>query len=91
MNAQVAKKAPCDCLNKCGDDPWLKNGKAYPCKSRLRADEARQAAATRQARIKQALADSVSFISGFEEDEIQEGVPALLQTLRGLLVELEPA
>lgn len=24
----------CDCLNKCGDDPWLKTGKSVPCKAR---------------------------------------------------------
>lgn len=91
MIAQVVKKSPCDCLNVCGDDPWLASGRAKPCKVRQRAEKARKAAATRQARIKQALAASESFISGFEGDELQEGVPALLQTLRGLLVELEPA
>lgn len=25
-------KVPCDCLNYCGDDPWLKEGKAEHCK-----------------------------------------------------------
>jgi hypothetical protein len=27
------KKEPvkCDCLNVCGDDPWLKDGRATPC------------------------------------------------------------
>lgn len=24
----------CDCLNYCGDDPWLNDGRAEPCKSR---------------------------------------------------------
>ncbi len=23
----------CDCLNWCGDDPWLKDGRAQPCKA----------------------------------------------------------
>lgn len=26
-------KVPCDCLNFCGDDPWLKSGKSTPCKA----------------------------------------------------------
>lgn len=25
----------CDCLNHCGDDPWLKDGRAQPCPQRL--------------------------------------------------------
>lgn len=24
----------CDCLNYCGDDPWLARGKAHPCERR---------------------------------------------------------
>lgn len=24
-------KDDCDCLNRCGDDPWLSKGKAIPC------------------------------------------------------------
>ena len=42
----------CDCLNACGDDPWLKEGKSLPC-ARLvaaRAEEARQASALQQLR-----------------------------------------
>lgn len=27
-----AKPEKCDCLNICGDDPWLKDGRARPCK-----------------------------------------------------------
>ena len=23
----------CDCLNTCGDDPWLKDGRVHPCKN----------------------------------------------------------
>jgi hypothetical protein len=26
----------CDCLNHCGDDPWLKDGRAKPCQYRLK-------------------------------------------------------
>jgi len=25
----------CDCLNHCGDDPWLKDGRSQPCASLL--------------------------------------------------------
>ena len=25
------RKVTCDCLNWCGDDPWLNNGRAQPC------------------------------------------------------------
>jgi len=24
----------CDCLNDCGDDPWLKDGRSTPCERR---------------------------------------------------------
>lgn len=24
----------CDCLNECGDDPWLETGRSIPCKAR---------------------------------------------------------
>jgi hypothetical protein len=27
------KKAPCDCLNICGDDPWLKDGRSQQCEA----------------------------------------------------------
>lgn len=29
---------PCDCLNHCGDDPWLKTGAARQCDWRRRQD-----------------------------------------------------
>jgi hypothetical protein len=29
----------CDCLNWCGDDPWLKDGRATPCKKFLDEQE----------------------------------------------------
>jgi hypothetical protein len=33
MKGEVSK---CDCLNECGDDPWLRTGKAEPCDGRKR-------------------------------------------------------
>lgn len=29
------EKVKCDCLNHCGDDPWLITGKSYPCEKML--------------------------------------------------------
>lgn len=26
----------CDCLNACGDDPWLKDGRSLPCERRAK-------------------------------------------------------
>ncbi|MBT9492860.1 MAG: hypothetical protein IV107_11050 [Paucibacter sp.] len=45
----------CDCLNWCGDDPWLKDGKSAPCAHLLtqRADKA--AAVERADRLKKFL------------------------------------
>ena len=31
-SAASCEPVACDCLNECGDDPWLKNGRAKPCK-----------------------------------------------------------
>ena len=27
----IHKERPCDCLNDCGDDPWLYDGRSLPC------------------------------------------------------------
>lgn len=35
----MAKKLPpCDCLNYCGDDPWITKGKARPCAHKIKRD-----------------------------------------------------
>lgn len=44
----------CDCLNHCGDDPWLKTGKAVPC------EPAQQQARDEQARAEQLQADTLT-------------------------------
>lgn len=28
----------CDCINYCGDDPWLKDRKVMPCAARINED-----------------------------------------------------
>lgn len=39
------KTVSCDCLNHCGDDPWLKDGRSKPCeKLKLRQEQERQRA-----------------------------------------------
>lgn len=32
----------CDCLNACGDDPWLANGRARPCAAAVARQQAHQ-------------------------------------------------
>lgn len=39
----------CDCLNDCGDDPWLRDGRSQPCE-RLRKERAAAAKAKENAR-----------------------------------------
>ncbi|MCB5187403.1 hypothetical protein LG200_05210 [Methylobacillus caricis] len=80
---------PCDCINRCGDDPWISTGKAKPCKSYIEWQARLLAAQSRDDRIKSALIQAESFISGFEDDELQDGVEHQLVTLRGLIQELE--
>jgi hypothetical protein len=36
------------------------------------------------------LRDAERFISGFEDDEMQEGIPALLVRIRAAIAELKP-
>ncbi len=49
--AAVECGVKCDCLNYCGDDPWLKSGKAVPC------ERAQQQARDEQDRAEQRQAD----------------------------------
>ena len=44
-------KVPCDCLNYCGDDPWLRSGKAKPCAEKIARDQKRKARTTIAERI----------------------------------------
>lgn len=30
---------PCDCLNYCGDDPWIAQGKAQACEHKIKRDK----------------------------------------------------
>jgi hypothetical protein len=46
--AELAKLPRCDCTALCGDDPWIRLGKAAPCPSLQRIlDEARAVAVER--------------------------------------------
>jgi hypothetical protein len=48
---------PCDCLNYCGDDPWLADGRSYPCAEKKRSDAAAARAARREDRTRSLLAE----------------------------------
>lgn len=37
--AKPANTPDCDCTVRCGDDPWLKTGKAQPCDTMLASQE----------------------------------------------------
>lgn len=47
--------APCDCLNWCGDDRWLRDGRATPCAARLKYDEKEAREIDRQINITRLL------------------------------------
>ena len=34
----------CDCLNHCGDDPWLQDGRSTPCDHKVASDQRQQKA-----------------------------------------------
>ena len=46
-------KSPCDCLNNCGDDPWLRDGtgRSTPCANLLAAQERDKVAGVRVRRL----------------------------------------
>lgn len=43
----------CDCLNRCGDDPWLKDGRSEPCENLLAARLQDQQAKERAEKVEQ--------------------------------------
>lgn len=45
----------CDCLIYCGDDPWLKDGRAEPCAEKKKADAVAAGLARRVARTNRLL------------------------------------
>lgn len=53
----------CDCLNWCGDDPWLLTGRAMPCQDRLDRERRERELAAERRRIMDVanrLADSAT-------------------------------
>ncbi len=46
----------CDCLNHCGDDPWLKDGRAEPCEKLLAAQLQEKEAVEQIKKVKQIAA-----------------------------------
>jgi hypothetical protein len=57
------KPVPCDCLNNCGDDPWLPLGKSEPCNRLIARQKEDQIALEKAANVsnlmKQYGADNV--------------------------------
>ena len=51
LMAPEIKPQACDCLNWCGDDPWLKDGRAVPCQERLDRERREREAATERRRV----------------------------------------
>lgn len=43
----------CDCLNRCGDDPWIKDGRSEPCENLLAARLKDQQAKERAEKVEQ--------------------------------------
>lgn len=49
--ANDKKPQACDCLNWCGDDPWLQDGRAVPCQERLDRERSEREAAIERRRL----------------------------------------
>ncbi len=41
----------CDCLNTCGDDPWLKDGRVRPCKNFIKREQQDKLAVEKMAKV----------------------------------------
>ncbi len=41
----------CDCLNTCGDDPWLKDGRVQPCKNFIKREQQDKLALEKMAKV----------------------------------------
>ena len=41
----------CDCLNTCGDDPWLKDGRVQPCKNFIKREQQDKLAPEKMAKV----------------------------------------
>lgn len=61
-NPQVTPPAParCDCLNWCGDDPWLHDGRSKPCDAALAREAKRAARAAQIASVSRLARDLVA-------------------------------
>lgn len=70
----------CDCLNDCGDDPWLADGRSFPCQRRVDQQARERAFAAQSARVnaiiaQYAAADIYSLVEHLhaEVTRLQEG------------------
>lgn len=60
MNSDA--RPPCDCLNWCGDDPWLATGRSRPCDA-LTARQRERAEAETRAHRRQALLQATGHLT----------------------------
>jgi hypothetical protein len=75
-------------LNDCGDDPKVQRGTARPCQTYIRSRQQKRLHRAAP-RLLASLKRAESFISGFEDDELQEGIADLLACIRGAIAEAE--
>lgn len=87
---------PCDCTVYCGDDPRLRDGRCQPCQPSLDRQKALEVARVRQEamdaisyKLLASLKEAENFMAGFEDDDVQEGINDLLESIRKTIAEAE--
>lgn len=87
---------PCDCTVYCGDDPWIKSGRASYCQPFLDRQAFLEAQLKRQKaldalpeKLLASLKNAENFMAGFEDDDVQEGINDLLTSIRKTICEAE--
>ena len=81
-----ATPVTCDCLNDCGDDPWLKDGRSQPCKY-LRQRQALDLMAEQKALAREPL---YKFYSVSNIVDLVEAQAAHIEKLQAKLTALQP-
>ena len=78
----MTAKQDCDCLDCCGDDPWVKEGKARRCKDRVRLDEKKKIEQALAAKRNQAINACISLSEGLTEDQLKDQPFTVVQAWR---------
>ena len=71
----MPKRLKCDCLNECGDDPWLRDGRAEPC-DRLKERRAQKLQRDEDLVVLRGLADWV------HDQDVKATLNRILEELR---------